>query len=172
MKSHIILEPSAGLLYLLDEQGQLQSFELINGLTIALQNGQLSIGALASFSSHAVVRSLVLNPSEAHFNLTFDAQAQILSLVLTPVFPASSSALAGGGKMKLGSVDLTLSRNFLTASTANLGVREEDGVPALENAVSQLEWYLLDLRHFSLAIEMEAGNLRLSTLPVSGGELA
>lgn len=172
MKSHIILEPSAGLLYLLNEQGQLQQFELIQGLTIALQNGQLSIGALASFSSDAVVRTLVLNPAEAQFNLSFDAQAQILSIVLTPVFPASSSALAGGGKMKLGSVDLTLSRNFLTTSTANLGIKEEAGAPQLENAVSQLEWYLLDLRHFSLAVEMEAGNLKLSTLPVSAGNLA
>ena len=172
MKSYLILEPSAGLLYLLNEQGQIQHFDLTQGLTISQQNGQLSIGALIPFAPDLVLRSLTLNPTEAHFNLNFDAQVQVLSIILTPILPSASSALAGGGKMKLGSVDLTLSRNFLTTSTTNLGAKEEAGVPALENTASQLEWYLLDLNQFNLVIEVEAGNLKLSTLPVSAGELA
>lgn len=172
MKSHLILESNAGLLYLLNEQGHVQHFDLNQGLTIGQQNGQLSIGALIPFSPDSVVRSLVLNPAQAQFNLNFDAQTQVLSIILTPVLSPASSALAGGGKMKLGSVDLTLSRNFLTASTTNLGTKEEVGVPSLENAASQLEWYLLDLLQFNLVIELDGGNLKLSTLPVPAGQLA
>lgn len=172
MKSHLILEPNAGLLYLLNEQGQVHQFDLAPGLIIAQQNGQLSIAALAPFAPDLVVRSLVLNPAEAHFNLNFDAQAQVLSIILHPILPSASSAMAGGGKMKLGSVDLTLSRNFLTASTTNLGTQEDPGAPVLEHTASQLEWYLLDLKQFNLVIEMHDGNLKLSTLPAVSGDLA
>ena len=73
--------------------------------------------------------------------------------------------------MKLGSVDLTLSRNILTTTTANLGTSEEAG-QGTEARTSQLEWLLLDLKQFSLVIELVGGQLRLSTIVVGQGNLA
>lgn len=172
MKSHIVLEPATGKLFLMDEQGQVQIFDLDPGLQISLSGDNLNIAPSASFVPESVVRSTILDPGQSHFNVVFDGNAQVLSIVLTPLFPGSgSSALAGGGKMKLGSVDLTLSRNILTTMTANLGASEEagntPGTPA-----SQLEWLLLDLKQFSLVIELVGGQLRLSTIAVSQGNLA
>jgi hypothetical protein len=172
MKSHIILEPTTGKLFLMDEQGQVQIFDLNPGLLISLQGADLNIAPVGPLVPAMLVRTTILDPAQSHFNVIFDADAQVLSIVLTPLFPSSgASAVAGGGKMKLGSVDLTLSRNILTTMTANLGASEEAG-HAPEAPASQLEWLLLDLKQFSLVIELVGGQLRLSTIAVGQGNLA
>ncbi|MDX2068493.1 MAG: hypothetical protein SFV55_08710 [Haliscomenobacter sp.] len=172
MKNHIILEPAAGKLFQMDEQGQVQIFDLDAGLQISLQGDLLNLALPTPFTPESVVRTTTLDPGQSHFNVVFDANAQLLSIVLTPFFPNSgASAVAGGGKMKLGSVDLTLSRNILATTTANLGVSEEAG-QGPEARASQLEWLLLDLNQFSLVIELVDGQLRLSTIAVSQGNLA
>jgi hypothetical protein len=115
MKNHIILEPATGKLFLMDEQGQVQIFDLNPGLHISLQGDTLNIAPPTDFAPESIVRTTILDPAQSHFNVIFDADAQVLSIVLMPLFPSSgASAMAGGGKMKLGSVDLTLSRNILT----------------------------------------------------------
>lgn len=172
MKSHIILEPTTGKLFLMDEQGQVQIFDLNPGLLISLQGADLNIAPVGPLAPAMLVRTTFLDPAQSHFNVIFDADAQVLSIVLTPLLPSSgASAVAGGGKMKLGSVDLTLSRNILTTMTANLGASEETG-HAPEAPASQLEWLLLDLKQFSLVIELVGGQLRLSTIAVGQGNLA
>lgn len=173
MKSHIILEPTTGKLFLMDEQGQVQIFDLNPGLQLSLSGDNLNIAPLTFFAPESVVRTTILDTDQSHFNVVFDANAQVLSIVLTPTFPSSgASAVAGGGKMKLGSVDLTLSRNILTTMTANLGASEEAGNTP-ETPASQLEWLLLDLKQFSLVVELvDDGQLRLSTIAVSQGNLA
>lgn len=172
MKSHIILEPATGKLFLMDEQAQVQIFDLIPGLLISLQGDNLNIAASTALAPETVVRTTSLDPTQSHFNVVFDGNAQVLSIVLTPLFSGSgASAAAGGGKMKLGSVDLTLSRNILTATTANLGASEEAGHDP-EARANQLEWLLLDLTQFSLVVELVDGQLRLSTIAVGQGNLA
>lgn len=172
MKNHIILEPATGKLFLMDEQGQVQIFDLNPGLLISLQGADLNIAPVGPLAPAMLVRTTILDPAQAHFNVIFDANAQVLSIVLTPTFPSSSSsAVAGGGKMKLGSVDLTLSRNVLTTMTANLGASEEAG-HAPEGSASHLEWLLLDLKQFSLVVELVGGQMRLSTIAVGQGNLA
>ncbi len=172
MKNHIILEPTTGNLFLMDEQGQVQIFDLNAGLHISLQGDNLNIAPPTAFAPESVVRTTILDPVQSHFSVVFDTNAQVLSIVLTPLFPGSgASAVAGGGKMKLGSVDLTLSRNILTTMTANLGASEEAGNTP-ETPVSQLEWLLLDLKQFSLVIELVGGQLRLSTIAVGQENLA
>ncbi len=172
MKSHIILEPATGKLFLMDEQGQVQIFDLNPGLLISLQGAALNIAPLGPLAPAMLVRTTILDPGKSHFNVIFDANAQVLSIVLTPLFSGTdASAVAGGGKMKLGSVDLTLSRNILTTMTANLGASEEAGHTP-ETPASQLEWLLLDLTQFSLVVELVDGQVRLSTIAVSQGNLA
>lgn len=172
MKNHIILEPATGKLFLMDEQGQVQTFDLSIGLLLSLQGADLNITTVGPFAPDLLVRTTLLDPTQAHFNVVFDANAQVLSIVLTPLLSSSgASAMAGGGKMKLGSVDLTLSRNTLMTMTANLGANEEAG-HAPEAPASQLEWLLLDLKQFSLVVELVGGQLRLSTIAVGQGNLA
>jgi hypothetical protein len=172
MKNHIILEPATGKLFLMDEQGQVQIFDLSTGLLISPQGTGLNIAPVGPLSPDLLVRTTLLDPAQAHFNVIFDANAQVLSIVLTPLFPsASASAVAGGGKMKLGSVDLTLSKNTLMTMTANLGASEEAGHTP-DAPASQLEWLLLDLKQFNLVVELVGGQLRLSTIAVSQGNLA
>lgn len=172
MKSHIILEPTTGKLFLVDEQGQVQIFDLSTGLLISPQGTGLNIAPVGPLSPDLLVRTTLLDPAQVHFNVIFDANAQVLSIVLTPLFPGSgASAVAGGGKMKLGSVDLTLSKNILTTMTANLGASEETGNTP-DAPASQLEWLLLDLKQFSLVVELVGGQLRLSTIAVGQGNLA
>ena len=172
MKSHIILEPATGKLFLMDEQGEVQSFDLSTGLLISPRGTGLNIAPVGPLSPDLLVRTILLDPTQVQFNVVFDANAQVLSIVLTPVLPSSgSSAVAGGGKMKLGSVDLTLSRNTLMTMTANLGASEEEGQTP-EVSASQLEWLLLDLKQFSLVVELVGGQLRLSTIAVGQGNLA
>ncbi len=172
MKNHIILEPATGKLFLMDEQGQVQSFDLSSSLLISLQGADLNIASVDPLAPDLLVRTTLLDPAQAQFNVVFDANAQVLSIVLIPLFPSSgASAMAGGGKMKLGSVDLTLSRNTLMTMTANLGASEEAG-QAPEAPGSQLEWLLLDLKQFSLVVELVDGQLSLSTIAVGQGNLA
>lgn len=174
MKSHIILEPTTGKLFLVDEQGQVQIFDLNPGLHISLQGDTLNLAVPTAFAPESVVRTTILDypVQSSFFGVIIDTQGHVLSIIHTPVFPSSgSSAVAGGGKMKLGSVDLTLSRNILTTMTANLGASEETG-HAPDAPDSQLEWLLLDLEQFSLVIELVGGQLRLSTIAVSQGNLA
>lgn len=172
MKNHIILEPTTGKLFLMDEQGQVQTFDLSTGLLISLEGADLNIAPVGPLAPDMLVRTTLLDPTQAHFNVGFDANAQVLSIVLIPLFPSSeASAMAGGGKMKLGSVDLTLSRNTLTTMTANLGANEEAG-QAPEAPAGQLEWLLLDLKQFSLVVEVVGGQLSLSTVAVGQGNLA
>lgn len=172
MKNYIILDPATGKLFLMDEQGQVQIFDMNAGLHISLLEDNLNIATPTTLAPEAVVRTTILDPAQSHFNVVFDANAQVLSIVLTPLFPGSgASAVAGGGKMKLGSVDLTLSRNILTTMTANLGAGEETGHDS-EARSSQLEWLLLDLKQFSLVVELVDGQVRLSTIAVSQGNLA
>lgn len=173
MKNHIILEPTTGKLFLIDEEGQVQIFDLNPGLLISLQGADLNIAPVGPLAPAMLVRTIFLDPAQSYFNVIFDADAQVLSIVLTPLLPSSdSSAVAGGGKMKLGSVDLTLSRNILTTMTANLGAASEEAGHASDAPASQLEWLLLDLRQFSLVIESVGGQLRLSTIAVGQGNLA
>lgn len=172
MKNHIILEPARGKLFLMDEQGQVHHFDLSIGLLISLQGADLNIAPVGPLAPDLLLRTTFLDPAQAQFNVIFDANAQVLSIVLTPLFTSSgASAMAGGGKMKLGSVDLTLSRNTLMTTTANLGASEEVS-HAPEAPASQLEWLLLDLTQFSLVLELVGGQLRLSTIAVGQGNLA
>jgi hypothetical protein len=172
MKSHIILEPASGMLFLMDEQGQVQTFDLSSGLLISLEAAGLNIAPVGPFAPDMLLRTIFLDPNQTNFNVIFDGNAQVLSIVLTPLFPSSqASAVAGGGKMKLGSVDLTLSRNVLVAKTANLGAVEDAGqIP--DAPASHLEWLLLDLNQFSLVVELVGGQLRLSTVAVNQENLA
>lgn len=72
--------------------------------------------------------------------------------------------------MKVGSMDLTLSRNTLSAVAVNLGTSEQAGSPADSNE-TKLEWYLLDLNAFALNVLVEGGDLVLHTLGNSTGDV-
>lgn len=170
MKNQIVFSLEQNKLYLLDDAGNLQVFDLGTGLSISQFNGELSINPLVPFSADEVVRRLRLTPDRAQLNVSFDGNAGILSIVLTPLFPSTTSAIAGGGKMKVGSMDLTLSRNTLSAVAVNLGTSEQAGSPADSNE-TKLEWYLLDLNAFALNVLVEGGDLVLHTLGNSTGDV-
>ena len=170
MKNQIVFSLEQNKLYLLDDAGNLQIFELSTGLSISQFNGALSIIPLVPFSADEVVRSLRLSPDRAQMNVSFDGNAGVLSIVLTPLFPSTASAIAGGGKMKVGSMDLTLSRNTLSAVAVNLGTSEQAGSPADSNE-TKLEWYLLDLNAFALNVLVEGEDLVLHTLGNSTGDV-
>ena len=173
MKNQIVFSLEQNKLYLLDDAGNLQIFELSTGLSISQFNGALSIIPLVPFSADEVVRSLRLSPDRAQVNVSFDGNAGVLSIVLTPLFPSAASAIAGGGKMKVGSMDLTLSRNTLSAVAINLGTNEQavrDLSPA-DSKETKLEWYLLDLHAFTLNVLVENGDLVLHTLVNAPGDV-
>jgi len=177
MKNHIIVSIAEGKLFLFEENGQLQSFDLNSGLSIGLQGGNLAVLPFGPNGSDTTIRTLEIPPNNVHFNFVFDANAKVLSILLTPVFPTSASAIAGGGKMKLGSMDLTLSRNSLNTASINLGAPEEviteesleRDIAIVDPSLTLLEWYLLDLSAFNLGLQLEDGDLVLHTLPLVGG---
>lgn len=171
MKSYVILEPASGKLYLLNEQGQLQEFDLNGSLLLSHQAGNLSVSPLTSPLGAELVRTITLDPTLIHLNCHFDGNAQVLSIVCTPIFPSTNAAVAGGGgKMKLGSVDLTLSRNTLAAATTNMGKEESATERNIRPESSLMEWLLLDLSQFNLVVETVDGLLVLSTFAVPQGD--
>jgi hypothetical protein len=161
MKKYLILSTSNGQLFLVDEFGDLQRFDLDFGLILSMANGQVQVGALMPLDPDAVVRELVLPLDQAQFNLSLDQSSEVLSIVLTPIFPSTASLGPGGKKLKFGSVDLTLSRNILSTASLNLG-EAEVGSPQVP--ATALEWYVLDLSQFNLAMKREEDHLRLTTL--------